>query len=102
MEVSGDEVYPSSGTEDTEQESDIEPMRKRRRHDEDHEEDASLPSLLHPRDISNFLKLSSALRILLSGKITEAQLVEADGLIREYCTELLEVSSIRYFNCQPV
>lgn len=93
MEVSADEAYPAS--DGPEMSSPEEPMRKRTRHNNDHpEEEATLPSLLHPQDVSNFLKLSTALRILLSGSITEDQLVEADRLIREYCTELLEVSTL--------
>lgn len=53
----------------------------------------ALPSLLHPDDVSNFMKLTRALQILLAGRITDAKIEEADELIRSYCTELIEVSS---------
>lgn len=50
-------------------------------------------SLLHPDDIENFMKLSKALQLLLSGRITDEQIKEADTLLREYCAELVEVSA---------
>lgn len=94
MDISEEEAYSGSSADSTAEESGEEPARKRRRDNEDNEDDleeASLPSLLHPRDVANFLKLSEALRILLSGRLTEEDLAKADKLIREYCTELLEV-----------
>lgn len=59
--------------------------------DEPEEDDSAIPSSLHPADLRNFLKLCAALRIFLSEKISEAQLIEGDRLIREYCQELLVV-----------
>lgn len=60
--------------------------------DEDNEEDDSARALqLHPCDLDNFFKLCSALKIFLAETINEAQLSCADTLIREYCTELIEV-----------
>jgi hypothetical protein len=58
---------------------------------EDEAQDAATPGRLHPRDPGNFLKLCAALKIFASRKITESQIEEADGLIREYCLELVEV-----------
>ncbi|KAH9852590.1 hypothetical protein C2E23DRAFT_885353 [Lenzites betulinus] len=46
---------------------------------------------LHERDLLTFLKLCSALRLLLSDTMTEEQVVKADTLIREYCQELVEL-----------
>ncbi|KDQ54236.1 hypothetical protein JAAARDRAFT_60664 [Jaapia argillacea MUCL 33604] len=67
--------------------------RKRKRRDGgvDEDEDGDIPCHLDPRDPSNFLKLSAALRLLLSEKITEVDLEGADKPIREYCTELIEL-----------
>ncbi len=46
---------------------------------------------LHPRDVENFLKLSEALTIFLADELCEADIAKADQLLRDYCTELLEV-----------
>ncbi|RDX43089.1 hypothetical protein OH76DRAFT_1361580 [Lentinus brumalis] len=54
-------------------------------------EDVRHPSRLHPRDLENFLKLSSALTILLAHELDEQQLAQADRLLREYCIELIEL-----------
>ncbi|KAI0685851.1 hypothetical protein C8T65DRAFT_835719 [Cerioporus squamosus] len=51
---------------------------------------AANPSM-HPRDLSNFLKLSHALRLLLVEELTVSDIAAADRLLREYCTELLEL-----------
>ena len=56
------------------------------------EDDSSLPSHLHPRDLENFLKLCESLTIWLSDGLSEEMICEADRLLCEYCTELLEVS----------
>lgn len=55
------------------------------------------PCNLHPDDPSNFLKLSAALRILSQYVLTDADIVQADGLLRQYCTELISVSFIFFF-----
>ena len=47
---------------------------------------------LHPDDPKNFLKLSAALIILTKKTITTPELLTADNLLREYCTELISVS----------
>jgi hypothetical protein len=47
--------------------------------------------LLHPNDPSNFLKLCTAIRILLRRQLTDSQIDHADRLLREYCTELISV-----------
>ncbi|KAI0349431.1 hypothetical protein OH77DRAFT_1580440 [Trametes cingulata] len=59
--------------------------------DADDEDDTPLSCQLHPRDLSNFLKLCKALQLLLNDHINETQLVQADALIREYCIELIEL-----------
>lgn len=46
---------------------------------------------LHADDPRNFLKLCSALRILIRRCITESDIDQADRLLREYCTELISV-----------
>ena len=47
--------------------------------------------LLHPSNPTNFLKLCTAIRILLHHQLTDANIDYADRLIREYCTELILV-----------
>jgi len=46
---------------------------------------------LHPDDPHNFLKLCSALRILIRRRLTSRDIDHAEVLIREYCTELIHV-----------
>jgi hypothetical protein len=46
---------------------------------------------LHPDDPRNFLKLCSALRILIRRRLTDSSVNQADCLLREYCTELISV-----------
>ncbi|KAL1936999.1 hypothetical protein VTO73DRAFT_2039 [Trametes versicolor] len=53
--------------------------------------DSTRGSQLHPRDLSNFLKLCAAVRLFLADRLNESQLDEADKLVREYCTELIEL-----------
>ncbi|KAJ7834061.1 hypothetical protein B0H14DRAFT_2591119 [Mycena olivaceomarginata] len=59
--------------------------------EEDEARDNATPSNLHPDDPKNFLKLSSALKVLVAREITEVDLTESDRLIREYCQELGEL-----------
>ncbi|EIW62028.1 uncharacterized protein TRAVEDRAFT_35446 [Trametes versicolor FP-101664 SS1] len=59
--------------------------------EEDNEDDSSRAPQLHPRDLENFFKLCSALKLFLAESIDEAQLLRADALIREYCAELVEL-----------
>jgi hypothetical protein len=54
--------------------------------------DKARPLNLDPQDPGNFLKLSKALQILVLWTITEEELVVADQLLHEYCTELITVS----------
>lgn len=49
------------------------------------------PFNLHPDDPENFLKLSAALTLLGKHTIWENEIVEADSLLRDYCTELITV-----------
>jgi hypothetical protein len=62
--------------------------------------DAPAQFSLHPDDPKNFLKLSAALLLLGKRTITSEDIARADGLIREYCTELITVliSFSRYFH----
>lgn len=53
--------------------------------------DEDVTSRLHPDDPENFIKLSTALRLLLAWHLTEADISTSDGLLREYCTELIGV-----------
>jgi len=46
---------------------------------------------LHPDDPWNFLKLCSALHILIKRHITDLDIDQADHLVREYYTELILV-----------
>ena len=57
----------------------------------DTNDDSSLPVNLHMNDIANFLKLATALKLLLSHEITEEDLDLASNLLRVYCLELIEV-----------
>ena len=47
--------------------------------------------LLHPDDPNNFLKLCSAICILLHCQFTDSDIDYADQLIQQYCTELIHV-----------
>ncbi|KAJ7156359.1 hypothetical protein C8R46DRAFT_1115786 [Mycena filopes] len=58
---------------------------------EDEARDNASPPNLHPADPGNFLKLSTAIKILVSDEITEAQLRASDTLLRDYCQELVEL-----------
>jgi hypothetical protein len=58
---------------------------------EDIEDDEDTPSGLHPDDPGNFLKLCQALRLLISRRITDQQINQADELLRSYCLELIKV-----------
>ncbi len=58
--------------------------------DEEETSNSAQPNL-HERDVSNFLKLAEALTLYLSEELTEADVEMADKLLRQYCTELLEV-----------
>lgn len=79
----------------------VTPARKRRKRPsqstevEDEVRDDATPSNLHPADPGNFLKLSSAIKILVSDTITEPELQSADKLSRDYCQELIAVSFAR-------
>ncbi|KAH9852401.1 hypothetical protein C2E23DRAFT_860058 [Lenzites betulinus] len=53
-------------------------------------DDSAHPSQLHPRDLTNFLKLCSALKLYLADQVHEDDLQRADTLMREYCIELME------------
>ncbi|KAF8155108.1 hypothetical protein K438DRAFT_2026517 [Mycena galopus ATCC 62051] len=59
--------------------------------EEDEARDNATPSNLHPDDPKNFLKLSSALKVLVAREITEEELTQSDTLIRSYCAELVDL-----------
>jgi hypothetical protein len=46
---------------------------------------------MHPDNSHNFLKLCSALRILVQKRLLDSDIDLANHLIREYCTELISV-----------
>jgi hypothetical protein len=50
---------------------------------------------LCPDDPANFLRLCSALRILIRRRLTDPDIDRAEALIREYCTELITVRPLR-------
>lgn len=54
--------------------------------------DNGIPCALSDRDPPNFLKLCRAIQLFTLRELSESELVEADNLIRTYCTELIEVS----------
>ncbi|KAF7366659.1 hypothetical protein MSAN_00923800 [Mycena sanguinolenta] len=58
---------------------------------EDEAIDNGRPCNLHPDDPPHLLKLSTALKILTGREILEADLVEADTLLREYTAELVQL-----------
>lgn len=59
----------------------------------DKEAEGQRPFNLHPKDPLNFLKLAAAIKLLTAEVVTEADLTEADSLLRSYCKELIEVFS---------
>lgn len=90
VEISDAEEYTGSSKQAT---------RKRRRTDktrpnaeEEEARDEATPANLHPDDPANFLKLCRAIRILIKREINDADLEEADALIRQYCSELVKAS----------
>ncbi|KAN0074464.1 hypothetical protein V8E55_011876, partial [Tylopilus felleus] len=50
-----------------------------------------LKAALHPDDLANFLKLCMALHILIKNMLLDCDIIEADHLLREYCTELIQL-----------
>ena len=76
------------------------PGKKRR--ENTGEDDSHLPSNLHPADPGNFLKLCSAVKLLCSRSITEAEILEADALLRAYCKELVQVRSHVLYAISPI
>ncbi|KAI5988503.1 hypothetical protein EDC04DRAFT_2614528 [Pisolithus marmoratus] len=47
--------------------------------------------ILHPNDLSNFLKLCATIHLLIKNTITDQEVSSADTLLREYCTELIQL-----------
>ncbi|KAJ7170889.1 hypothetical protein C8R43DRAFT_1120617 [Mycena crocata] len=58
---------------------------------EDEERDNATPPNLHPDDPANFLKLCTAIKILVLDTITENSLQSSDELLRAYCQELVDL-----------
>ena len=56
---------------------------------------------LNPEDTANFLKLASALKLLLADSLNDQDIDEGDRLIREYNTELITVSPSLYLVVDP-
>ncbi|KAJ7749137.1 hypothetical protein B0H16DRAFT_1461303 [Mycena metata] len=68
--------------------------RQRRREDgddsdEEEEREARAPPNLHPDDPVNFCKLATSVKLLLAHPIRDAQIDEADDLLRSYLPELM-------------
>ncbi|KAJ7143704.1 hypothetical protein C8R44DRAFT_724739 [Mycena epipterygia] len=59
--------------------------------EEDEARDNATPPNLHPDDPDNFLKLCTALKVFVQDTILEAELIDADKLIREYGLELVDL-----------
>ena len=53
---------------------------------------------LHRDDPKNFLKLCSALRILIQRRLSDRSIEQAGRMLREYGSELIPVSPISYRN----
>ena len=51
---------------------------------------------LHSDDPKNFLKLCSALRILVYRRLSNNGIEQADRLLHEYCSEIIPVSPISF------
>ena len=92
VEISDAEEYSGSSKQ---------AARKRRRTEktqpntgEEEAIDEAMPANLHPDDPANFLKLCRAIRILIKREISDADLEEADALIRQYCSELVKASRV--------
>lgn len=61
-----------------------------------------LKAALHPDDLANFLKLCMALRILIKNTLLDCDIIEADCLFHEYCTELIRVSTTNTCSAIPL
>lgn len=92
-----DTFLPEPQLEDDLCDSDFdEPIpRKRRRAEEftvaEIEEDDATGVNLLPEDPGNFLELCLAIQIIAKRRVTEAELQEADSLLRAYCLELVDL-----------
>ncbi|KAL6307236.1 hypothetical protein BKA93DRAFT_926583 [Sparassis latifolia] len=91
MELESDDAGALSDEQEDDWEEDTNFHKCQCQDDDDDDENRNAPSNLHPQDVSNFLKLSSALTILLSETLTMSDLDKADSLIRKYCLELIEL-----------
>ncbi|KAI0749923.1 hypothetical protein C8Q80DRAFT_1120041 [Daedaleopsis nitida] len=58
--------------------------------DEDAPQSTPSQANLNPQDVTNFLKLSEALTLFLAEELSEEDILKADRLLREYCSELIE------------
>ncbi|KAF7367759.1 hypothetical protein MSAN_00839900 [Mycena sanguinolenta] len=99
------EALPDAGTvldkHDAEYEDPTTGSRKRARRSQDSDSDsdneeleereARSPPNLHPDDPPNFFKLATAVKLFLAHPITDAQIDEADRLLRSYGPELLRL-----------
>ncbi|KIO00975.1 hypothetical protein M404DRAFT_29181 [Pisolithus tinctorius Marx 270] len=55
------------------------------------QDEADSKCILHPDDPSNFLKLCAAIHLLIKHTITDQEISSADSLLRQYCTELIQL-----------
>ncbi|KAJ6479999.1 hypothetical protein C8R47DRAFT_1074460 [Mycena vitilis] len=60
--------------------------------DEEEEREARAGPNLHPDDPANFCKLAAAVKLLMARPITDAQIDQAEGLLRSYLPELIRLA----------
>ncbi|KJA21043.1 hypothetical protein HYPSUDRAFT_1089591 [Hypholoma sublateritium FD-334 SS-4] len=89
IDADDDECQPDAGAVDDDG------RRKRRRTEEFTPEEIALDEKsgvnLLPQDPGNFLKLCLAIQLLGKRSVTEAELLQADNCLRDYCKELVEL-----------
>ena len=95
IEIDLDDYAGNQGDEEDSDDSTSLPSRlgKRRR-----DPAAPKPSNLHPDDPANFLKLCTALKILVARQVTTDQIETAQKLLESYCKELVSVSACTSFS----
>ncbi|KAJ6447757.1 hypothetical protein C8R47DRAFT_443928 [Mycena vitilis] len=101
MDVDPDPPTPDARAQLDEDDEDYEEPQgssKRRRtgendedSDEEEEREARAGPNLHPEDPPNFCKLATAVKLLMARPITDAQIDQAEALLRSYLPELIHV-----------
>ncbi|KAL4071542.1 hypothetical protein V8B97DRAFT_2023703 [Scleroderma yunnanense] len=54
-------------------------------------QESKVKCILHPNDPANFLKLCTAIHLLIKKTITDEEISSVDALLREYCMELIQL-----------